>query len=164
MQRSGRRDTAQTARCQMPDARCRPGGVVVVTRRDAVYSPTLTAVFVSSSDALLPPPVLLWVLIRLLLLGAGRTMALIGRAGSVPGDAGGELAMSAAARVRAWTLLIRGSRWVDLSRRGGTGQSLSSADRMDGWGTGLIVGQPKPNGMNYCRKRQNSAGMRDGPR
>jgi hypothetical protein len=88
-----------------------------------LYSPTLTAVFVSSSDALLPPPVLLWVLMRLLLLGAGRTMALMGRAGSVPGDAGGELAMSAAARVWAWTLLISkgGSRWVDLSRRGGTG-------------------------------------------
>lgn len=64
-----------------------------------LYSPTLTAVFVSSSDALLPPPVLLCMLMRLLLLGAGRTMALIGRAGSVPGpgEAGGELAMLAAA-------------------------------------------------------------------
>ncbi len=56
------------------------------------YSPTLTAVFVSSSEALLPPA-LLCMLMRLVLLGAGRTMALSGRAGSVAGEAGGELAM-----------------------------------------------------------------------
>jgi hypothetical protein len=24
--------------------------------------------------------------------------------------------------------------------------------RPNGWGTGLIVGQPRPNGMNCCRK------------
>lgn len=56
--------------------------------------PTLTEVFPSSSDALLPPPALLVILIRLLLLGAGLTIALRGRCGSVPGDAGGELAMA----------------------------------------------------------------------
>lgn len=68
------------------------------TKRDpryAVYSPTLTAVLDSSSEALLPPADLPCMLMRLLLLGAGRTMALIGRAGSVPGDAGGELAITA---------------------------------------------------------------------
>ena len=95
----------------------------------AVYSPTLTAVFVSSSDALLPPPILLCTLMRLLLLGAGRTMALNGRAGSATGDDGGELAMSAAVtsgRGPSRLPLIRGDcresvRSIDLSRRGGTG-------------------------------------------
>ena len=53
------------------------------------YLPTLTEVRASSSEALLPPT-LLEVLIRLLLLGAGRTMALMGRWGRVPGDVGGE--------------------------------------------------------------------------
>lgn len=71
--------------------------VRAVVTRDRSYSPTLTAVFVSSSDALLPPPVLLCMLMRLLLLGAGRTMALNGRGGNVPGEAGGELAMLACA-------------------------------------------------------------------
>lgn len=55
------------------------------------HLPTLTEVLASSSDALLPPT-LLDVLIRLLLLGAGRIMALSGRWGRVPGpgDDGGE--------------------------------------------------------------------------
>lgn len=56
--------------------------------------PTRTDVFPSSSDALLPPPALLVVLSRLLLRGAGRTIALMGRCGSVPGDDGGEPAIS----------------------------------------------------------------------
>ena len=55
--------------------------------------PTLTLVRTSSSDALLPPTLLL-TLMRLLLRGAGRTMALCGRWGRFPGDAGGELAMT----------------------------------------------------------------------
>lgn len=59
------------------------------------YIPTLTAVRPSSSDALLPPPALLFVLMRLLLLGEGLTMALMGRGGIMPGDVGGELAMAA---------------------------------------------------------------------
>lgn len=54
-----------------------------------VHLPTLTAVRPSSSEALLPPPALLPVLMRLLLLGAGLTMALRGRGGRVPGDVGG---------------------------------------------------------------------------
>lgn len=56
--------------------------------------PTRTDVFPSSSDALLPPPALLVMLSRLLLRGAGRTIALMGRCGSVPGDDGGEPAIS----------------------------------------------------------------------
>lgn len=60
------------------------------------HSPTLTEVRPSSSEARLPfapPPALLLTLMRLLLLGAGRTMALNGRCGRVPGEAGGELAI-----------------------------------------------------------------------
>ena len=122
----------------MPIARCRWGGVTESVSPDpgtchvvysSVYSPTLTAVFVSSSDALLPPPILLCMLMRLLLLGAGRTMALNGRAGSATGDVGGELAMSAAAtsgRGPSRLPLTRGHcresvRSIELSRRGGTG-------------------------------------------
>lgn len=61
------------------------------------HSPTLTEVLASSSDALLPPPDLLLLLVRLLLLGAGRTMALSGRWGTgVPGETGGEKAGAAA--------------------------------------------------------------------
>ncbi len=56
---------------------------------DTWHLPTLTAVRPSSSEALLPPPALLLVLIRLLLLGAGLTMALKGRGGRFPGDVGG---------------------------------------------------------------------------
>ena len=61
--------------------------------------PTLTAVFVSSSDALLPapaPPALLDMLKRLLLLGLGRTIALMGRFGKDPleGERGGEEVMA----------------------------------------------------------------------
>ena len=121
-----------------PTARCWWGGVTGSVSQDpgtchvvysAVYSPTLTAVFVSSSDALLPPPILLCMLMRLLLLGAGRTMALNGRAGSATGDVGGELAMSAAAtsgRGPSRLPLTRGHcresvRSIDLSRRAGTG-------------------------------------------
>lgn len=55
--------------------------------------PTLTAVLLSSSDALLPPPGLLLVLIRLLLLGV-RITALMGRGGAPVGDAGGETVMT----------------------------------------------------------------------
>ncbi len=56
---------------------------------DAV--PTLTAVFPSSSEALLPP---LLMLIRLELLGDGRIIALIGLCEAPEGDAGGEVAMA----------------------------------------------------------------------
>jgi hypothetical protein len=42
---------------------------------------------------------LLPMLMRLLLRGAGRTMALSGRGGKLPGDAGGELAIVAVAGV-----------------------------------------------------------------
>lgn len=61
---------------------------------DAGYIPTLTAVRLSSSEALLPPPALLVMLNRLVLLGAALAIALRGREGSPPGDAGGELAMA----------------------------------------------------------------------
>ena len=56
-----------------------------------LHIPTLTEVLPSSSDALLPPPCLLLMLIRLELLPACNT-PLIGRAGG--GEAGGELAMA----------------------------------------------------------------------
>lgn len=55
------------------------------------YSPTLTEVRPSSSEALLPPPALLDVLIRLLLLWVGLIMALCGRWGGFPGEFGGEV-------------------------------------------------------------------------
>lgn len=55
-----------------------------------INSPTLTEVLPSSSEALLPPPALLETLMRLLLRGAGRTMALRGRWDMFPGDCGGE--------------------------------------------------------------------------
>jgi hypothetical protein len=58
-----------------------------------LYEPTFTDVFPSSSDALLPPPILLLMLIRLELLG-GRNIALIGRCGPPGGEPGGELAMA----------------------------------------------------------------------
>lgn len=61
-------------------------------------APTLTAVLLSSSDALLPPPCLLFVLNRLLLLGV-RMMALIGRCDAPVGDAGGETVMSSVYRL-----------------------------------------------------------------
>lgn len=57
----------------------------------ATNLPTLTEVLPSSSEALLPPPTLLETLMRLLLRGAGRTMALTGRWGMFPGDCGGEV-------------------------------------------------------------------------
>lgn len=64
------------------------------TMKNRKNLPTLTAVRPSSSEALLPPPCLLVMLKRLLLLGEGRTMALIGLWGMwFPGEAGGELAM-----------------------------------------------------------------------
>jgi len=56
--------------------------------------PTLTDVFPSSSEARLPPATLLVVLMRLLLLGAGRIKALMGLGGGWDGDPGGELAMA----------------------------------------------------------------------
>lgn len=57
--------------------------------RKGQYVPTLTEVFPSSSDARLPPPALLEVLIRLFVRG-GRIMALIGRGGGdMPADGGG---------------------------------------------------------------------------
>lgn len=54
---------------------------------------TLTEVLLSSSDALLPPPALLVMLMRLWLLG-GRIRALIGLEGTLGGDPGGELAIA----------------------------------------------------------------------
>lgn len=54
-------------------------------------SPTLTEVFVSSSEALLPPT-LLTMLIRLAVRGC--RIALDGRGGMPEGDVGGELAMA----------------------------------------------------------------------
>lgn len=60
-------------------------------RRGPRHSPTLTDVRPSSSEALLPPPALLDVLIRLLLLWVGRIMALCGRWGGFPGEFGGEV-------------------------------------------------------------------------
>lgn len=51
--------------------------------------PTRTDVRPSSSEALLPPPALLVILNRELLLGAGLTIALSGRGGRFPGDVGG---------------------------------------------------------------------------
>jgi hypothetical protein len=53
----------------------------------------LTEVFPSSSEALLPPPVLLVILMRLFVLG-GRIIALTGRGGAPEGDSGGELAIA----------------------------------------------------------------------
>ena len=58
-----------------------------------VHPPTFTDVFPSSSEALLPPPCLLVILMRLELRGARRT-ALMGRGGTLGGEAGGELAMA----------------------------------------------------------------------
>ena len=55
--------------------------------------PTFTDVFPSSSEALLPPPALLVMLIRLFVLG-GRIIALTGREGMPEGDPGGELAIA----------------------------------------------------------------------
>ena len=57
------------------------------------YLPTLTAVRLSSSDALLPTPALLLILSLLELLGLGFTMALRGRSREIRGDAGGEESM-----------------------------------------------------------------------
>lgn len=61
--------------------------------------PTLTAVRLSSSEALLPPPALLDILNLLVLLGCALAMALIGL-WIPPGDAGGELAMAAVWELR----------------------------------------------------------------
>lgn len=58
-----------------------------------VHIPTLTAVFASSSEALLPPCLLL-ILMRLLLRGV-RMTALMGRGAGPVGDAGGETVISA---------------------------------------------------------------------
>jgi len=58
-----------------------------------VHSPTFTEVLPSSSEALLPPPCLLLMLIRLVLLGA-LIIALTGRCERPDGEAGGELAIS----------------------------------------------------------------------
>lgn len=59
---------------------------------ERLYIPTLTAVFPSSSDARLPPCLLL-MLMRLLLRGV-RITALMGRGGTPVGEAGGETVMS----------------------------------------------------------------------
>jgi len=61
--------------------------------------PTLTAVRLSSSEALLSPPALLDILILLALLGCALAMALIGL-WIPPGEAGGELAMTAVWELR----------------------------------------------------------------
>ena len=60
-------------------------------REERSNLPTLTEVFPSSSDALLPPPALLVMLMRLFVL-EGRIMALAGRCGT--GEVGGELAIA----------------------------------------------------------------------
>jgi hypothetical protein len=61
-----------------------------------IYIPTLTAVRLSSSEARLPPPVLLVILnLLVLLVWVLLAMALIGLWRIPPGDAGGELAMAA---------------------------------------------------------------------
>ena len=57
------------------------------------HVPTLTEVLPSSSEARLPPPALLVMLMRLFVLG-GLIIALIGRWGKPAGDSGGELAMA----------------------------------------------------------------------
>ena len=53
----------------------------------------MTEVLPSSSEALLPPPALLVMLMRLCVLG-GRIIALTGRDGLPEGDPGGELAIA----------------------------------------------------------------------
>jgi hypothetical protein len=58
-----------------------------------VNIPTLTEVLPSSSDALLPPPALLVMLMRLFVLG-GLIIALTGLGGLPEGDPGGELAIT----------------------------------------------------------------------
>lgn len=55
--------------------------------------PTLTDVLPSSSEALLPPPALLVMLMRLFVRG-GRMKALAGREEMPDGDPGGELAIA----------------------------------------------------------------------
>ena len=119
-------------------------------------SPTLTEVFPSSSEALLPP-VLLLTLMRLLLRGAGLTMALMGRCGSVPGDVGGELAISEG---------IEGSSLAFKRVSGGWAQShsgsayyLSAGASLGGIVDGVlllavVVWQNKP--QTAARQRQNA--------
>lgn len=87
------------------------------TKREGLrHLPTLTDVLASSSDALLPPT-LLDVLIRLLLLGAGRSMALKGRWDSVPGpgEDGGEAMVGERLKGRAaqWQLFGGAARVQD---------------------------------------------------
>ena len=61
--------------------------------RSKLNVPTLTEVLPSSSEALLPPPALLVMLMRLFVRG-GRIIALTGRDGMPDGDPGGELAIA----------------------------------------------------------------------
>jgi hypothetical protein len=58
-----------------------------------VNIPTFTEVLPSSSEALLPPPALLVMLMRLFVLG-GLIIALTGLGGLPEGDPGGELAIA----------------------------------------------------------------------
>lgn len=70
------------------------------------HLPTLTAVLLSSSDALLPPGLLL--MLRRLELRLGRNMALTGRGTPFAGEPGGEVAMCAAtAAPLTWGEIVR---------------------------------------------------------
>jgi hypothetical protein len=79
---------------------------------DELYVPTLTDVFPSSSEARLPPPTLLVILIRLVVRG-GRIIALMGRE-PTPGEPGGELAMAlcvSAAATKCYVVVRRIGTW-----------------------------------------------------
>lgn len=89
---------------------------------------------------------------RLALRGAGRTMALIGRGGSVPGEAGGELAISAR-RTRAWSS-VKGSP-VGRYEPAPVGRATRYwprffffSCRRAFWRAGLIVAAPSGNGTH----------------
>jgi hypothetical protein len=95
---------------------------------DGCYLPTLTAVLLSSSDALLPPGLLL--MLRRLELRLGRIIALTGRGTPFAGDPGGEVAMCAATAapltcgifVRRPLQLGRGLQCAGAECRGGKGE------------------------------------------
>ena len=73
-------------------------------RRDGLYRPTLTDVLPSSSDARLPPPALLVMLMRLFARG-GRIIPLMGRE-PTPGEPGGELAMALQVLLRRQNVVV----------------------------------------------------------
>jgi len=74
-----------------------------------MHLPTLTAVLLSSSEALLPPGLLL-TLMRLE-LRFGLIIALMGRGTPFAGEPGGEVAMCAATAAPLWSCMCAG-RWV----------------------------------------------------